>query len=190
MSTSNAKILMTLLEIISYFSVTLDLYGQKRLEQLDDRLRQFLKKIKEVSLTKFLTKVFDTVFEVVTGPFRRIIAGVMSSNIQYSKGLRGYFEFLALLAMITIGYSILGKVTGIFLVDFFFAYFIGLIVSVLAILGFGMLLAVLFFIVEYVVDSILRFLLFLFVKLNLSGILLAVGTILFLASKYVSLRYL
>ena len=169
-----AKRIATTLEIVSFFCVTLDIYGARRIEQLDEKLKAYIGRIRELPLAGVLLRI-------VLWPFSRAVRVAFYGEM-WSGGCVGYLEFVAFLLIYGVGYS-----DGIipFAINSLISLLFGAVVFVIAALAIEILL----YILEFILDKILRFSLFLLVRLNLNGFLVLFGTLMFLVSNGITLLY-
>jgi len=159
-----------LLEFVSFFLVTLDLFGKSRLKAFQLRLSTWATKIKEIKIVESYNAGIARIFKRLklydsTGKLKGFV-------------IPGLYFFLFLIA----GAAIFSAVVKSQYVEHFAAFLLILSYVTLAVL---ILLAALF-IVEWLLDKLIDLVLFMFDKLHLEGIFLVAGAILFTISKAIS----
>ncbi|MCC7244439.1 MAG: hypothetical protein IT269_02070 [Saprospiraceae bacterium] len=160
------------LEILSFFLVTIDLFGEKRLIELQKRINKLADRFKKLKMTKtvslwFFSEMFDeetSVRKPIT--FSGIVARFLLGFFYYLLGVFLYKVYLneyqiwwfwsVLLAIFSVG---------------IFQLAVGLIVSVIV------------RVFEFLIDSFLSGIIYLTSKFELQGLMLVTGAILFMVSK-------
>ncbi|HEV2862157.1 MAG TPA: hypothetical protein VGX48_14195 [Pyrinomonadaceae bacterium] len=165
-----AEQIAIVIEGVSFFFVTLDLFGKDKIEGLHHKAVASLERIKNEDF------------------YKRIETWLaLSDEEEYHRR-----EFIAstLIIVAVIGVGLLFRVWGIswiiLVIALMYAFSIG--VGILKAVNFSLLrlLPLYVKILEVVIDGYFDFALFLFEKLRLEGLMLTIGAVLFLVSKTIS----
>lgn len=183
-----------LLEIVSFFCVTLDLYGKERLKALSKKFHQFANYVKSISLAK---PIWKNIRAFIGDEQQPVIDWRIWKNTNPFPYIDSWFFVITGLIFIPViviaAVPVWNFVTNLALLfenplaNFLFQLFlIFLILGLLewaALISFGAIILVL----ELLIDGVLFFSIFLLERMKLEGLLLVIGTILFLTSKLIIL---
>jgi hypothetical protein len=152
-----------ILEVVSFFLVTLDLYGRERIIQLGDRFHRFAEAIRGGDLRdKYRQHAIKPMALIAVLVYCLLLGYWVSNEAALGSGLD-----TVLTKMVSLG------AVAILLI---------IIVIVLFFL-FEMIVVV----VEFFVDRVLGVVMFMMVRLKLEGLFLIIGSIIFVVSKIISL---
>jgi hypothetical protein len=164
------------LEVLAFFFVTVDLYGESRLDQLTVRLSSAMES-SSVNIRRYIWDPFQTAYSEVSGAFggkSEAPAEPIFAFIAIALSLLFYIAFTFLFATVrNIDYhptGSFGYVTG-------FLAIVGLVVCGGLAIGYGVMALLI------LLRGALLFGLFSIKRMKFQGILITVGTILFVVSK-------
>jgi hypothetical protein len=181
MSPMTAQRVAIMLEMVSFFFVTLDLYGEARLEKLDKTIKIYIDRIRQIPIAEIL-------FRYLSAPFFQI-GQILTNRSSFSYGPRGYIQYGILLLYLALINSIFKINTGSNIVDLFLLLLVAGIFVPFFLLTVSIVLVLVVFVIELPFDILMNFSRFLLYRLNLNGSLVVIGTIMFVISKFVSLLY-
>lgn len=182
MSTLTAQKIAIVLEIFSFFFVTLDLYGEARLNKLDKSIKSFIDRIKQIPIGEIL-------FNFVSSPFLNV-GRVLTGSGTFSDGCSGHIQFLILILYLAFINSLIHIDTGSDIVDLFLLLLIGGLIVPIFLLIVSLTIAIFALVIEVPFKILISFSRFLLFRLNLNGSLVVIGTFTFVMSKLLSLIYL
>ncbi|MCB0170975.1 MAG: hypothetical protein KDJ97_10530 [Anaerolineae bacterium] len=191
----------TILEIISFFCVTIDLFGQERIIKFGRKLHDFADHVRNLEIQKSFWRVFRNWYGYTED--NQKTSSEQISIKEPSEDLPPWFYILFYLIMCPICTYVLpltwqrylwfswftGETSNPMiniLIRILFTFFFGMVLAGLLSILVLWLLGAIITVLEFIIDLILGAATFLLARMNLEGVLLAVGTILFLISKIVT----
>jgi hypothetical protein len=188
MDPSEANRIAILLEIISYFFVTLDLYGQDRLVRTEERFRQIFERIRRRDL---IARAIDVVATPIISVFqmagRFILQGEQWSGCAGEVG--GWIGVLAMMVGVGIAYQIFPSLRDLGFLGFGLAVFCAMLIVPFGLAFIILLMYIVFLLIFLLLQGILVVAHTLLIRWHLSGILVFVGTVLFLIGRILLLVY-
>lgn len=182
MSTLNAQKIAIVLEIFSFFFVTLDLYGEERLNALDKSVKALVDRIRQIP-------VGDKVYNTGSRPFLQV-GQVMTQGANFSDGCSGHVQFFIFVLYLIYIDSLFQVDTGSEIVDWFILIMLGTAAIPLVLLVVLIIIIALALLIQLPFSILINFSRFLLFRLNLNGSLVLIGTLTFIASKLISLSNL
>ena len=173
-----------ILEVISFFFVTLDLYGTERLVAAEKRFREIFEHArKEESALKTVSKYAVPVIRTFQN------AGNDLLGKKYANQIGGTISTLMIIIGLILVYDWYPELNNAGILGFFFAVFLAMFVAIFMILLIIITLLIFSSIIFYILEGSLIIAHLLLIRLHLSGILVTIGTVFFLASKIITFIY-
>lgn len=165
----NLEKMAIILEIISFFLVTIDLFGRSRIEKLQGRFESFLSSFKDKELKEVFYKFLS-----------------LGKDNDFLNPIGLTFIIMLIVCGYAV-YSLTSDWTNLWLLIPIVMIFFAAIVATFLLIGLGSLIVRL---LEVIIDGIFHLILLLFNKLKLEGAMLIIGACIFLISKIISLIYI
>ena len=169
-----------ILEVISFFFVTIDLYGTERILSTEKRFRQTFERARnDDSAIKTVSKYAVPAIRTFQN------AGNDLLGKKYANRIGGTLSTLMIIIGLILVYDWYPELNNAGILGFFLAMFVAIFLILL-------IIAVLLFfstIIFYILQGSLIIAHTLLIRLHLSGILVTIGTVFFLASKIITFIY-